>query len=316
MPAMPKRPWPLILTLAGIVILIIAWCVYWFAAQRFVRQTFESERAKLAEQNIILDCKAMDWGGFPFRFERDCLSPKLNVRGDAVEAQRLLLVMQAYMPNRAIALLDGPLITNRGLTITHERAMASARFWGERDWQASLELPKLQAPPFGSADYLLASARDTGTDRLDIALTARVAEMLLGPGTLLKLDEAELAGSVPRDAIGRDMLRALAESGGKVGIDSLRLKKGNLVVTAKGEIGINPQGLINGRLATTSSRLDLLMKELEQDFGLASKDAATLTTMIGLLQPGKTTDITLDLIAKDGKLYWGPVKLTDIPPVF
>ena len=41
-----------------------------------------------------------------------------------------------------------------------------------------------------------------------------------------------------------------------------------------------------------------------------------LATMIGLLKPGKTTDITLDLIAKDGKLYWGPVKLTDLPPVF
>jgi len=316
MPAMPKRPWPLILTLAGIVILIIAWCVYWFAGAGFVRRTFESERAKLAEQNITLDCKAMDWGGFPFRFERDCVSPKLTVKGDEIGAQRLLLVMQAYMPNRAIALLDGPVVTDKGLTITHDRAMASARFWGERDWQASLELPKLQAPPFGSADYLLASARDTGTDRYDIALTARTAQMLLGPGTLFKLDEAELVGTVPRQAVDRDFLRALGQNGGKVGIDSLRLKKGDLVVTAKGEIGIGPLGLVNGRLTTTSSRLDLLMKELQQDFGLSGKDASTLTTMIGLLQPGKTTDVTLDLIAKDGKLYWGPVKLTDLPPVF
>ena len=121
---------------------------------------------------------------------------------------------------------------------------------------------------------------------------------------------------MPREAIGRDILHALAESGGKVGIDSLRLKKGDLVMTAKGEIGIGPQGLVNGRLVTTSSRLDLLMNELRQDFGLSGKDASTLATMIGLLQPGKTTDITLDLIAKDGKLYWGPVKLTELPPVF
>ena len=118
-----------------------------------------------------------------------------------------------------------------------------------------------------------------------------------------------------RAAVGRDILRALAESGGKVGIDSLRLKKGDLVMTAKGEIGIGPEGLVNGRLTTTSSRLDLLMNELQQNFGLSGKDASTLTTMIGLLQPGKTTDVTLDLIAKDGKLYWGPVKLTELPPL-
>ena len=37
--------------------------------------------------------------------------------------------------------------------------------------------------------------------------------------------------------------------------------------------------------------------------------------LIGLLQPGKKTDVTLDLIAKDGKLYWGPVKLTELPPL-
>ena len=70
-------------------------------------------------------------------------------------------------------------------------------------------------------------------------------------------------------------------------------------------------GHVNGRLVTTSNRLDLLMAELKQNFGFGDKDAQTLTTMIGLLQPGKTTDITLDLIAKDGKLYWGPVKLTE-----
>jgi hypothetical protein len=304
------------LTLAGIVLLVVLWCVYWFIASGIVRNVFEGELAKLSRENVTLDCKAMNWSGFPFRFERDCVSPRLTVKGDGAEAKRLLLVMQAYMPGRAIALIDGPVVTQSGLTFEHERAMASARFAGERAWQASLELPKLKVSPYGSADRLLLSARDTGTEKLDVALDASVADLLVAPGTMLKLDEASLAGSVPRDAVRRDILRALAESGGKVGIDSLRLKKGDLVMTAKGEIGIGPEGLVNGRLTTTSNRLDLLMNELQQNFGLSGKDASTLTTMIGLLQPGKTTDVTLDLIAKDGKLYWGPVKLTDLPPVF
>jgi hypothetical protein len=314
MPAMPKRPWAIYLTFLAILVVVVAWCIYWLAGARFVRDRFETELAHL--QGVALTCKAMDWGGFPFRFEHDCIDPKLTVQGDEADAKRLLLVIQAYMPNRAVALLDGPVVLRRGLTVTHERAMASARFWGEHDWQASIELPKVKASPFGSADYLLLSARDTGTDKLDIAATARVAEALLGPGTLLKVDEAELVGTVPRAAVDRDFLSRLGQSGKPVGIDTLRLKKGDLVMTAKGEVGVTAQGLVNGHLVTTTSRLDLLMNELKQTFGLSDKDAQTFATMIGLLQPGKTTDIKLDLIAKDGKLYWGPVKLTDIPPVF
>ncbi len=314
MPALPKRPWSIYLTFVAIVLVVVAWCIYWLAGARFVRDKFESEVASL--QGVSLACKAMDWGGFPFRFERDCLEPRLTVEGDAAQAQRLLIVMQAYMPNRAIALIDGPVALSRGLTLTHERAMASARLWGRRDWQASLELPKLKAAPFGGADLLLLSARDTGAERLDIALDAKAAEVLIPGGPLLRLDEAQLTGTVPMSALGRDFIRRLAGSGATVAIDAIRLRKGELTMTAKGEIGINAQGQVNGRLATTTNRLDLLMAELRQNFGLADKDAQALTTMIGLLQPGKTTDISLDLIAKDGKLYWGPVKLTDLPSVF
>jgi hypothetical protein len=313
--AQTRRPWSIILTLIGIVLLVILWCTYWVLASGFFRDTFDSEQAKLARQGVTLDCKALHWGGFPFRFERDCVEATLKLPGDMLTAKELLLVVQAYMPNRAIALIDGPVTTTSGLTVTHERAVASAHFSGERDWQATLELPKVQAPPYGAAQRLLISARDTGGDRLDVALDATAGELLLGPGVLLRLDEASLTGNVPRKAVGRDILGALARSGEKIGIDSVRLKKGDLVVTAKGEIGLGAGGQIDGRLVTTSNRLDLLLAELRQDFGLGDKDAQALATMIGLLQPGKTADITLDLIAKDGKLYWGPVKLTELPPL-
>jgi hypothetical protein len=310
-----RRPWAIILTLIGIVLLVILWCTYWVIASGFVRDTFEGERARLAAHGVAFDCKTLHWGGFPFRFERDCIRPKLTLEGDTVEAKNLLLVMQAYMPNRAVALIDGPLVSASGLAVSHERAMASARFWGERDWQASLEVPKLQAAPYGAAGRLLVSARDTGGERLDMALDATTAELMLDAGMLLKLDAASLAANVPRKALGRDILKTLAASGEKIAIDSVRLTKGDLVVTARGEIGLSPSGHVDARLTTTSNRLDLLLAELKQHFGFSDEDAQTLATMIGLLQPGKTTDITLDLIAKDGKLYWGPVKLTELPPV-
>lgn len=311
----PKRPWPIILTFAGAVLLIAGWSAYWYVASGFARDTFDRELAKLARQGVKLDCKAVNWGGFPFRFERDCITPRLTTATEEAEARRLLLVVQAYMPNRAIALLDGPIVTQSGFTVTHERAIASARYSGERDWLASLELPKLSASPIGRADRLLLSARDTGGERIDVAADATLAEALLGPGLLVTVDQATLNANLPREALGRDLLAYLAQSGKKAGIVELSLKKGGLVMTASGEIGLTAQGQIDGSLKTTTNRLDLLMEELKRNFGLSEKDAQTFTTMIGLLQPGKTSDVTLDLIAKDGKLYWGPVKLTDLPPV-
>jgi hypothetical protein len=313
--ASKRPPASIILIFIGIVLLVIGWCAYWVYASDFFRRTLEREQAKLALQGVVLECKTLNWGGFPFRFERDCVEPTVRLRNDAITAKRLLLVVQAYMPDRAIALIDGPLTTTHGLTITHERAIASARYLGEHSWQTTLELPKLQAPPYGAAQRLLVSARDTGGDRVDVALEATAGELLLDPRVLLKLDEASLTGSVPRDAVGRDFLAALARSGEKIGVDSVRLKKGDLVMTATGEVGLNAAGQVDGRLTTTTNRLDLLLAEFKQDFGLSDKDSQALATMIGLLQPGKTTDVTLDLIAKDGKLYWGPVKLTELPPL-
>src|SRR5262245_12788738 len=145
-----SRPWPILLTLIGIVLLVVLWCAYWVVASGLLRDNFESERARLAEQGIAFECKAAQWGGFPFRFERDCITPSLTIEGERIEASNLLLVMQAYMPNRAIALISGPVTTASGLTITHERGMASARFSGVHDWQATLEASRLQALPYGS----------------------------------------------------------------------------------------------------------------------------------------------------------------------
>ena len=146
--ARPKAtPWSIILTLLGVVLLVVGWCAYWLIASGMVRDALEGKLARLANRGITLDCKVRTWSGFPFRFERDCLAPKLVIQGDEVVAQRLLLVMQAYTPGRAVALIDGPVVTKSGVTIAHERAMASARFRDDTDWQVSLELPKLQVSP-------------------------------------------------------------------------------------------------------------------------------------------------------------------------
>ena len=115
------------------------------------------------------------------------------------------------MPNRAMALLDGPLTTASGRTITHERAMASARFSGERDWQATLEAPKVEALPYGAAERLLISARDTGQTRSMSRSMRRLRRCCSAPASCSSSTRRPSSATVPRTAVGRDFLAASAE---------------------------------------------------------------------------------------------------------
>ena len=45
-------------------------------------------------------------------------------------------------------------------------------------------------------------------------------------------------------------------------------------------------------------------------------DLKAARAMISLMQPKKDGTVALDLIAKEGKLYWGPIMIGSLAPVF
>jgi hypothetical protein len=299
-----------------ILVLAIAWCIYWAIASRIMRDEVEGQIAALPKSGVTFECVSVAWAGFPFRFERECMSPHLKTGEIDVAAHRMLAVMQAYNYRHVVALIDGPTHIAPALTVTHERAMASVRFAGDGEVQASLELPNLSVPGIGTAKTLLVHARDLRHGMIDVASSGDALVFNLPDNVTLALDKTRLAASVPAEALTRDWARVLASLGKKITVSDLHLEKDGLVMDASGEIGVDAEGRLEGRLVTRANDLDKLMLALENTFRIPKGDLQAAGAMMALMQTNKDGTVALDLIAKDGNLYWGPIMLGRLARLF
>jgi len=305
----------MMLPLALVILLAIGWCIYWAVASRIVQSEVESRIAALPRSGTTFECTQVAWGGFPFRFERDCVNPHVKTSEIDISASRLLAVMQAYNYRHVVALIDGPTRISPSLTATHERAIASVRMASDGPIQASLELPGLSVPGIGEAKSLLFHARDPSNGAIDVASSGEALVLHLPQNVTLALDRMRLAASIPAEAMSRDLLAILARLGKTITVSDLHLEKDGLIMDASGEIGVDAQGFIEGRLATRANDLDRLMIKLQELFRIPDGDLKAARAMIALMQTNKDGTVALDLIAKEGKLYWGPIMIGSLNPV-
>jgi hypothetical protein len=311
-----RRPWRMILPLLTVILLALGWCIYWAVASRIVQSEVEANIAALPRSGTTFECEQVAWGGFPFRFERDCMNPHVKTSEIDISANRLFAVMQAYNYRHVVALIDGPTRIAPALTATHERAIASVQMAGDGAVQASLELPDLSVPGMGTARTLLLHARDLNNGAIDVASSGEALVLNFPQDVTLALDRMRLAVSIPAEAVSRDLLAILARLGKKITVSDLHLEKDGLIMDAAGEIGVDAQGYIEGHLATRANDLDGLMVKLQELFSIPNGDLKAARAMIALMQPNNDGTVALDLIAKEGKLYWGPIMIGSLAPVF
>ena len=67
-----KRPWYIFYPLAGMILLSIIWCGYWFIAFSGAKELIQAKRLEFTAKGMELTCARENWGGFPFRFEFQC----------------------------------------------------------------------------------------------------------------------------------------------------------------------------------------------------------------------------------------------------
>jgi hypothetical protein len=317
-----RRPWRMLAPLATVLMLAALWTIYWTVASVAIKNAYADAERRLAANGVTLVCDDAQWSGFPFRVERWCRAPKVSLHEAGgrvdVSAADLLLAVQAYNPRHAIALLDGPTVVGGAMAgeIRHERALASLKFSSDESWQASIELPKLVVEPMGSAGRLLLSARMVEKGNADLALSAEKLDLKLADGKDLPIDALDATATLPGEALSEDVLRYLSRTGKVIAITGVSAKQGELAITGSGEIAIDREGYLTGRIPTHINHVDLLFDIVKRLVHLSDEDAQAAKTIIGLLQQGNAGDTELDLIAKDHKLYWGPFKLTKLTPLF
>ena len=110
---------------------------------------------------------------------------------------------------------------------------------------------------------------------------------------------------------------ALAASGGKINLTRASLSKGELTISGEGELSITQRGFLDGRIRTVISDLNLFIAELQRSLQLNDKEIQELQALGGVLA-GATggKSVAVDLIFKDGDIYWSAFRIATMQPLF
>ena len=300
--------------LAGMILLSIVWCGYWFIAFSGAKELIQAKRLEFVGQGIELTCARESWGGFPFRFEFQCETAKLQFIHDTqtynVQTTNILAIAQAYNPLHVILLVDGPTSIDR-TTVIHERALISVTVGLDKDWDASMEAAGVNAQDLFMAGQLKLFARKIN-GRLDLAANTKELTVIQPENSPIIVSSAELVGQTSTSLLTQQRL-----VGQSLDISSLKISQGPIDFAATGTVSLDPQHRLAGRLSSQTNDIDGVMKFIEPIFALNEQDSATIKNLVTLTGTDPSTNTTkADFSARDGALYWGLIKLADLTPLY
>lgn len=300
--------------LAGMLLLSLVWCGYWFIAFSGAKKLIQEKRSEFTAKGMELTCARETWGGFPFRFEFQCETAKLQVIHDAQtysgQTTKILAVAQAYNPLHVILLVDGPTSIDR-TTVIHDRALISVTVSLSQDWNASLEAAGVKAQDLFTAGQLRLFARKIN-GRLDLAADTKELTVIQPDNPPITVSSAELVGQTSAALLtGRRM------AGHALEISKLKISQGPVEFAATGTVSLDAQHRLAGKLSSQTNDIDGVMKFIERIFALNEQDSATIKNLVTLAGSDPATKTTkADFTAKDGALYWGMLKLADLMPLY
>ena len=302
MPNAATPSWRILLPLLGVLILAIVWSIYWFVALGFAKDRMATERANLADRGLTISCSEEWWGGYPFHFEWTCSSPV--VTQDSVmeaRASNMLAVALAYAPWQVVILLDGPTTLSgqklMPVTASHGRIVASVTL--DQDWapRFSMEIPKLSVPKLLSVERVLVHTRPAG-ESMDVAAALTTVDYQPEGRPVLVLDQADMTGTLLPD-------RTLF-------LDKVELRQGTIRYWGSGSLSLDSSRRVAGTISTETNDLNGLLSILEPHLALTDQQKASLRMLLGLMGNAAKADI----ISKDGQLFVGPFKVSDVPPLY
>lgn len=309
-----KRPWYMFYPLTGMILVSLLWCGYWFIAFSGAKELFEAKRLEFAGRGMAFSCARESWGGFPFRFEFQCGTAKLHfIHGSqtyGVQTSKILAIAQAYNPLHVIVLVDGPTSIDQTAVI-HDRALMSVTAGLDQDWDASLETASVTAQGLFTAGQLKLFARKLN-GRLDLAANTKELTVIQPDIPPIIVSSAELVGQTSASLLTQRRL-----AGHTLDISALKISQGPVEFAATGTVSLDPQHRLAGKLSSQTNDIDGVMKFIEPVFALNEQDSTTIKNLVSLTGSDPSTGTTkADLVAKDGALYWGLLKLADLAPLY
>jgi hypothetical protein len=343
----------LYLPIAGLIVVIVAWSVFWFMARGTVNTAIGTWLAREAAEGRQWTCPDRDVSGYPFRFEMTCtnlafsgVTPEGPVAGTL---PRLAVVAQAYQPQHVIFEATGPLKLARTdgaieLTADWKGLDASVIAPGADLDRFSImtEGPSLTIGGTAVAPLTLTAAgleahfrrdpdRPANERTYDFNMTVDGAtvpplDAFLGTSDIVNLGlDAKVSHVRPFMAASQaEELETWRQAGGTIDLLRFDVQKGNQRLRARGRLSLDDAHRPQGQIDASVAGLDQVLARL--GIGGSSNLGALIAGGLAQLAPrqgnvgtdpssaGLTTLPTVTIA--DGRIAVGPFAFGRVPPLY
>ena len=304
------KPWRIALPALGFAVIGALWSGFWYWSQTNAHQRIDQWRAELAAKDIKIQCGQETWGGFPFRIEVRCSPGHIEKNGEGITFTELTIMAQIYNPKHVLAVNDGQTIlaTKQGEHIfTHEGAIGSLILTENGHLQADVSFTKLASEHLTATSFELHSRKRN--EVMEIA--ASIQEARLYDHDI----DAEIIGAISPMPSGM-RLSDFAAAQSTLTIDHLRMGLDGAEFNGNGNGSLLQDGKPDARLSGRIQNLQAIIEKLLDARLLQPDQAQGAQFLFGLMGANSEKGMKIDLVARDGWLWLGPLKVTKIDPLF
>jgi hypothetical protein len=368
-----RRPWPVVLSVALLLLLAAGWSAFWFYAAGKAEETITGWLEREAQVGRIYNCGSRSIAGFPFRIEVRCAGANAQLRNLqpplSLRLPEVLIAAQIYQPTLLISEFTGPLdIAEAG-----QPAVLASWTIARTSVRGNPQSPERISVVLDNA--AIDRRQGAASERLfagnHVELHARMAEGSIRESPVLdiaiNLVSASASGLHPLAKIPTDLdlnttlrglkdlapkpwparFREIQESGGRIEVKNARVKQSDWLLVGAGNLGLTPNGRLDGELRLTIAGLDKLLQTLGVEYlsrpgagsdrlnsainaldrllpglGSVAREHAGAGAAAGVSLLGEPAQlegraaVSLPLRFVDGTAYLGPLAVGQVPPLF
>lgn len=319
-----------IIILGSVVIAVVAlWSAAWLVLAGMVKQNIDAQALADGVTAPRFTCETLDVGGFPFRFDVDCVKARITSGDIVIDVPDIRASVRVYAPTHLLASAKGPLqltdaFTGTRNTIAWSTLEASIRLDNWRIARASVSGKQLVWSDTLMGETVIAQAPLAELHLFDIpeqhdpqrrlaALSGYLlAENVTYPGITLTDTKAEVQlelSGLPDDVRNwgdPNLLPSMQQAGGALKVVAIRGTDATSTLDAQGELKLDPQGMLEGQINIASSGV------AERIGPLLAEPWRTLV----LGTPGADGAYSNQLNFRAGGIYSGLVPIAALPSLY
>lgn len=313
-----------------------------------VSETAQSEWAKWKEakksEGFDITHQPIRSSGFPYRVRLDIDDLKVTKNGDeniSINAENLWAIAQPWQLKHVILGTDSQWqisVGDKAYTATTESGLASLRFNSDGKLQIlATDIKKLSITEAGSVIFQSArsqlhaiptvtevkasngeaKASDQMIDGWRVAI--RVDEI---SGELQNLKNASISTVIdgnPAQLLKEETAQIWRDAGNAIEVTELKLQLKDSNVTAKGTITLDQDNYPLGAFTSEIAGYESIMPELGKRLGVRDKDMSQMLIALSLIaqknEKGESV-LKLPVSLQSRAIYLGPIKLSDLKPIY